>query len=231
MKNDMQGLNFHKLSTGTGWHWMNTQGRLKISHSNAMLSLSTLNTFETEMQTGSRELAALERTLDAITEEIGQLNLDMEVIKKRLEGTRIPALTEERDHWRKEVEGLERRLREKESDITDLQRERLHFTKRMSDLKEELEKVQDRNKEIDRETASLKQSIESAKGEIAALEEKQKMFSGELEGLRAKREEAMAHFLASEKKILEFDSFSKGHRYNFPRFWNVKTLLNRRSLP
>ncbi len=167
---------------------------------------STLNSFETEMQTGSQELAALERTLDAITEEIGQLNLDMVVIKKRLEGTRIPALTEERDHWRKEVEGLERRLREKESDITDLQRERLHFTKRMSDLKEELDKVQDRNKEIDHETASLKQSIESAKGEIAALEEKQKMFSGELEGLRAKREEAMAHFLASEKKILEFDS-------------------------
>ncbi|MEI7434517.1 MAG: chromosome segregation protein SMC [Methanomicrobiales archaeon] len=168
--------------------------------------ISTLNTFETEMQKGGQELAALEKTLDEITEEIGQLNLDMEVIKKRLEGTRIPALTEERDHWRKELEGLERRLREKESDITDLQRERLHFTKRMSDLKEELEKVQDRNNEIDRETASLKLSIDSAKGEIAALEEKQKLFSGELEGLRAKREDAMGHFLDSEKKILEFDS-------------------------
>ena len=206
MKNDMQGPNSPRLSIGTGWHSMNIPGRLKISHSNATHSSRHLNTFETEMQTGSQELAALEKTLDAITEEIGQLNLDMEVIKKRLEGTRIPALTEERDHWKKELEGLERRLREKESDITDLQRERLHFTKRMSDLKEELDKVQDRNNEIDRETASLKQSIDSAKGEIAALEEKQKLFSGELEGLRAKREEVMAHFLDSEKKILEFDS-------------------------
>ena len=59
------------------------------------------------MQTGSQDLAALEKTLDAITEEIGRLNLDMDVIKKRLEGTRIPALTEERDHWRKELDGLE----------------------------------------------------------------------------------------------------------------------------
>ncbi len=168
--------------------------------------ISTLNTFEAEMHTGSQELAALERTLDAITDEIGRLNLDMDVIKKRLEGTRIPALTEERDRWKKELEGLERRLREKESDITDLLRERLHFTKRMSDLKEELDKVQDRNKEIDWETGSLKKSIDSAKGEIGALEEKQKMFSGELDGLRVKREEAMEHFLASEKKILGFDS-------------------------
>ena len=73
------------------------------------------------------------RVLELIHPETGS--------KIELEGTRIPALTEERDHWRKEVEGFERRLREKESDITDLQRERLHFTKRVSDLKEELEKV------------------------------------------------------------------------------------------
>ena len=65
--------------------------------------ISTLNTFEAEMQTGSRDLAALEGTLDAITEEIGRLNQEMDVIKKRLEGTRIPALTEERDHWKKEA--------------------------------------------------------------------------------------------------------------------------------
>ena len=169
--------------------------------------VSTLNTFETEMQEGGQELAALEKTLDAITEEIGQLSLEMEVIKKRLEGTRIPALTEERDHWKKELDDLERRIREKESDITDLQRERLHFTKRMSDLKEELDTVQDRNKEIDQETSSLKKSIDLARGDIAALEEKQKMFSGETEGLRAKREDAMAHFLTTERKIMEFDSF------------------------
>ncbi|MEI6293616.1 MAG: chromosome segregation protein SMC [Methanomicrobiales archaeon] len=174
--------------------------------------ISTLNTFEAEMKAGSQDLAALEGTLDAITEEISQLNLEMDVIKKRLEGTRIPALTEERDHWKKELDDLERRLREKESDITDLQRERLHFTKRMSELKEELDKIQDRNKEIDQETASLKQSINSAQGEIAVLEEKQKLFSGELEGLRAKREETMAHFLASEKKILEFDSLNERAR-------------------
>ena len=168
--------------------------------------VSTLTTFETEMRTGSQELAALERSLDAITDEISQLNLDMDVIKKRLQGTQIPALTEELGHWKKELDGLERRLREKESDITDLQRERLHFTKRMSELKEELDKVQGRNKEIELESASLKQSIVSTKGEIGALEEKQKLFSGELEGLRAKRDEAMAHFMTSEKKILEFDS-------------------------
>lgn len=168
--------------------------------------VSTLEIFEAEMQNGSQDLAALERTLDAFTEEIGRLNLDMETIKKRLEGTRIPALTEDRDRWKKELEDLERRLREKESDLIDLQRERLHYTKRLSELNGELEKVQERNKEIDLETASQKQSIGSAKGDISELEERQKLFSGELEGLRVKRDEAMSHIFASEKKILEFDS-------------------------
>ena len=76
----------------------------------------------------------------------------MEIIKKRLDGTRIPALTEERDKWRKETDDLERRLRDKESDIIDLQRERQHFNNRITELKEELDKLQERNREIDQET-------------------------------------------------------------------------------
>jgi chromosome segregation protein len=168
--------------------------------------LSALNTMEEEVKTGSQELGLLEKNLDLVTEEVNRLNQNLEIIKKRLDGTRIPALTEERDKWRKEMEDLERRLRDKESDIIDLQRERQHFTNRMAELREELDKLQERNRETDRETVSLKQSVESSKSEILALEEKQKQFSGELEGLRMKHDEIMAHILASEKKIIEFDS-------------------------
>jgi chromosome segregation protein len=168
--------------------------------------LETLNAMEEEVKTGSQELGLLEKNLDSVTEEITRLNQDMDIIKKRLDGTRIPALTEERDTWRKETDDLERRLRDKESDILDLQRERQHFNNRITELKEELAKLQERNREIDQETGSLKQSIESSKAEIRALEEKQKQFSGELDGLRAKHDEIMAHILGSEKKLIEFDS-------------------------
>ena len=165
-----------------------------------------LNSFEDEVRSGSQELAALEKTLDGFTDEINALNRSMDEIKQKLEGTRIPALTEERDRGRNTVEDLERRLREKESDITDLQRERLHFTKRAGELKEELDKVQERNREIDQEVQALRDSIESSKGQITGLEERQKQFSGELEELRKRRDEIMALLLASEKKILEYDA-------------------------
>ena len=151
-------------------------------------------------------------TLDSITDEINRFNADMDIIKKRLEGTRIPALTEERDKWRKETDDLERRLRDKESDIMDLQRERQHFNNRMTELGRNWPRLQDRNREFDRETAALKQSIESSRAEILALEEKQKQFSGELEGLRSKHDEVMEHILASEKKLMEFETLAERTR-------------------
>ncbi|HVP94750.1 MAG TPA: chromosome segregation protein SMC [Methanoregulaceae archaeon] len=174
--------------------------------------LATISTMEDEVKTGSQELGLLEQRLDSITDEINRFNADMDVIKKRLDGTRIPALTEERDKWRKETDDLERRLRDKESDIMDLQRERQHFNNRLTELQEELAKLQDRNKEVDRETAALKQSIESSTTDILALEEKQKQFSGELEGLRSKHDEIMEHILASEKKIMEFETLAERTR-------------------
>jgi chromosome segregation protein len=174
--------------------------------------LATIGTMEDEVKTGSQELGLLEQQLDSITDEINRFNADMDIIKKRLEGTRIPALTEERDKWRKETDDLERRLRDKESDIMDLQRERQHFNNRMTELREELAKLQDRTREADRETAALKQSIESSRAEILALEEKQKQFSGELEGLRSKHDEIMEHILASEKKLMEFETLAERTR-------------------
>jgi len=173
---------------------------------------AAIGSMEEEVRTGSRDLGLLEQQLDSITDEINRHNADMDLIKKRLEGTRIPALTEERDIWRKETEDLERRLRDKESDIIDLQRERQHFNNRMTELKDELSKLQDRNREADRETAALKQSVELSRTDILALEEKQKQFSGELEGLRSKHDEIMEHILSSEKKLMEFDTFAERTR-------------------
>ena len=103
------------------------------------MMLATIRTMDEEVKTGSQELGLLEQQLDSITDEINRLNEDMDIIKKRLDGTRIPALTEERDKWRKETDDLERRLRDKESDIMDLQRERQHFNNRLTELREELE--------------------------------------------------------------------------------------------
>jgi chromosome segregation protein len=159
-----------------------------------------------EMKNGASELTALEVELDAITGEINALNAQVEEIKKRLDDTNIPALTEQMQKKRKEIEESERRLRNKDADINDAQRERQHFNARLAELGEERGRQDERNKQIDTEIASANEQIALHKTQIAGLEERQKEFSGELDELRGKRTEVTQHIHESELKIMKFDA-------------------------
>src|SRR5690606_2386804 len=70
-----------------------------------------------EVKGGTADLAALEASLDTTTGEITQLTRRMEQLKKRLDDTDIPALTDQFEKKRREFDDIERRLRKKESDI------------------------------------------------------------------------------------------------------------------
>jgi chromosome segregation protein len=159
-----------------------------------------------EVKTGAAELAALEASLDAMTEEINRVGKKIDQIKKRLEDTAIPALTESLEKKRREQEDIERRLRNKESDIGDLSRERQHFSSRVDELRAENERYNEKNREIDAEVAGAKGQIESAREQIRELEERQKQFSSELAELRSQHDRVADSITASEKKILEFDA-------------------------
>jgi len=159
-----------------------------------------------ETKNGSSELTSLETTLDAITAEIGVLNSEMDAIKKRLDDTNIPALTEQMEKKRKEIEEFERRLRNKEADVNDAQRERQHFTARLAELAEERNRQDERNRQIDAEIAASNEQIKGNKAQIAVLEERQKEFSGELDELRGKRSEVTKHIQESELKLMKLDA-------------------------
>lgn len=159
-----------------------------------------------EVKAGTTELAALEVTLDNTTDEINQIGKKIDSIKKRLDDTDIPALSEELEKKKREADDIERRLRNKESDIADLQRERQHFNARVEELKAENERIGARNSELDAEISGAQEQIESSKGEIARIEERQKEFSGELENLRAKHTEVAEAIRESEKHLLEFEA-------------------------
>jgi chromosome segregation protein len=99
-----------------------------------------------ETRNGAAELVALEGNLDRTTEEINGINSRLDEIKKRLDDTNIPALTEQIEKKRREIEEAERRLRNKEADINDAQRERQHFTARTGELAEERSRQEERNR-------------------------------------------------------------------------------------
>jgi chromosome segregation protein len=159
-----------------------------------------------ETKNGAAELTALEVELDRMTGEINATTAKLDAIKKRLDDTNIPVLTEQMEKKRREIEEAERRLRNKDSDITDAQRERQHFTQRMSELAEERKVQDERNRQIDADIAGANNQIVIYKTQIATLEERQKEFSGELDELRGKRAEVSRHIQESELKIMKFDA-------------------------
>ena len=162
-----------------------------------------------EVKGGTADLAALEASLDTTTGEITQLTRRMEQLKKRLDDTDIPALTDQFEKKRREFDDIERRLRNKESDINDLSRERQHFGSRVEELTSEADRITRANQQIDSDTAAAKDQIEAGKEVIKGIEERQKEFSGELEQLRARHGQVSDAIRESEKKILEFDLASE----------------------
>ena len=162
-----------------------------------------------EVKGGTADLAALEASLDTTTGEITQLTRRMEQLKKRLDDTDIPALSDQLEKKRREFDDIERRLRNKESDINDLSRERQHFGSRVEELTSEADRITRANQQIDSDTAAAKDQIEAGKEVIKGIEERQKEFSGELEQLRARHGQVSDAIRESEKRILEFDLASE----------------------
>ena len=137
---------------------------------------------------------------------INTINSQVDDIKRRLDDTNIPVLTDQIEKKRKEIEESERRLRNKDGDINDAQRERQHFNARLVELGEDRKRQDERNGQIDSDIAGSNEQITAHKSQIAALEERQKEFSGELDELRTKRGEVTQHIHDSELKLMKFDA-------------------------
>ena len=159
-----------------------------------------------ETKNGAAELTSLEGDLDKTTGLINEINSQIEEIKKRLDDTNIPVLTDQIEKKRKEIEESDRRLRNKDGDINDAQRERQHFNARLIELGEDRKRQDERNGQIDADIAVSTEQITAHKLQIAALEGRQKEFSGELDELRSKRGEASQHIQDSELKLMKFDA-------------------------
>jgi chromosome segregation protein len=159
-----------------------------------------------ETRNGTSELTQLEETLDKTTAEINAINARIEEIKKRLDDTNIPVLTDQIEKKRKEIEESERRLRNKEADINDAMRERQHFSSRLTELGEDRSRQEERNRQIDTDISGFNDQIATCKSQIAGLEERQKEFSGELDELRSKRSDTTRQIQDSELKLMKFDA-------------------------
>ncbi|MCP1716270.1 chromosome segregation protein [Methanocalculus alkaliphilus] len=161
-------------------------------------ALSTLEGGEAEI---ALEIAALEERLDGLTERIGETNTRIAEIKKRIAESETLRLSELIQGLKRQIEDLERRLRNKEADITDLQRERQYFQKRIEEMTAEKEALLEKNITLETETRGLEETIAGSRDRISALEEEQRSFSDEIEGLRQKRSAIDEQVAAMERKL------------------------------
>ena len=152
---------------------------------------------------GAQELAACEQELDGMSQEIGRLAGEVEDLKKTLDDAALPGIVQEMERLRTEADEVEKRLRNKDTEIAGVQQERSYFTKRAEELSADRERVTGKNKEIDATVSSAKEEIERAKGTIASLDERLSAFSKELSELRAARDGLTEKVRTAERKRAE----------------------------
>ncbi|MDV4342463.1 chromosome segregation protein SMC [Methanoculleus sp. YWC-01] len=160
-------------------------------------------------QTGGEELARLEADLERTAGEITRLSAEVDGLKKKLDDTEVPALTEQYEQLRKAVEDIERRLRNKDADITDAKRERQHFANRIEELALERSRLETKNWEIDGEITATGEQIEGQRRLIGELEARQKEFSNELTGLHEERDRILEEIRVLDQRSLELSAVTE----------------------
>ncbi len=163
----------------------------------------TLQEMLESAKTGGEELARLETDLERTAGEIARLSAEVDDLKKKLNDTEVPVLTEQYESYRKSVEDIERRLRNKDADITDAKRERQHFANRIEELTAERGRLEAKNLEIDGEITATREQIENQRRLIVQLEARQKEFSDELAGLHGERDRILDEIRVLDQRALE----------------------------
>lgn len=166
---------------------------------------SSLDSMREEVRDGGEQLAALEEQLDTVSRELADLTGEIDALKRKLDDTEIPALTEQLERLRKEVDENERRLRNKDADIADMQRERQYFSKRIEELEAERTRIADKNAALDEAISAAQQLIGDKKVAIDDLERQQQEFSKELTALREKRDARAEDLKNIEHSLLDLD--------------------------
>lgn len=157
-------------------------------------------------KTGGEELARLEADLERTAGEIAQISAEVDDLKKKLDDTEVPVLTEQYELLRKAVEDIERRLRNKDADITDAKRERQHFANRIEELAAERGRLEAKNQEIDSEIKATEEQIGDQRRLIVQLEARQKEFSDELAGLHEERDRILEEIRVLDQRSIELSA-------------------------
>ncbi|PWR71925.1 chromosome segregation protein SMC [Methanospirillum lacunae] len=152
---------------------------------------------------GPEDLAVLEGKIRSISQEISSMQGEIDGITSRLEGTGVPALFEQMDQASRQVEEVERRLRNKENDIAEAQRERGYIERTIAEQKQQMDQIREQSQRYDAGMLESHASITGKEQEIKETEMILSRFSRDIEDLQVKRNALVSQVDDFESKIRE----------------------------
>jgi chromosome segregation protein len=138
---------------------------------------------------GPEYLAEIEGLISKNGKEISVFQDHIDEITSRLEGTGVPALFDQMDQIAKQVEETERRLRNKENDISEAQRERGYIERTIAEQKQQMDHIKEQSLRYDAEMDKAHDSVTGKENEIRAAEATLSGYSRDIEDLQIQRNE------------------------------------------
>ncbi len=150
---------------------------------------------------GPEELAALEELIHQVGVEISSIQNAIDQITERLEGTGVPALFDQLDQAKLQADEVERRLRNKDNDISEAQRERGYIERTIAEQKQQMDHIREQSQRYDSGIAGSHASIAGKEVEIKEAEATLSHYSRDIEDLQVKRNELNLQVDEFEGKI------------------------------
>lgn len=138
---------------------------------------------------GPEVLAALEEQIRSIGLEITGIQQKIDAISSRLEGTGVPLLFDHLDQAQKQVDEVDRRLRNKDNDISESQRERGYLERTIAEQKQQMDHIRQQSQRIDAGIVEARSAISGKEQVIRETEETLSHYSRDIEDLQVKRNE------------------------------------------
>jgi Chromosome segregation ATPases len=136
---------------------------------------------------GTNDLAVVEKAIEEKNQSITRIQITINEIADRLSDTGIPLLYEQREEAERQKTEIQRRLYNKEQEISEIRMELSFAQKSVEEERQQMERIREKVKQYDDEVRECQEEITIKERVISEAESTVAEFSQEIDDLRAER--------------------------------------------
>ncbi len=136
---------------------------------------------------GTNDLAVVEKAIEEKNQSITRIQITINEIADRLSDTGIPLLYEQREEAERQKTEIQRRLHNKEQEISEIRMELSFAQKTVEEERQQMERIREKVKQYDDEVRECQEEFIIKEKVISEAESTVAEFSQEIDDLRAER--------------------------------------------